>query len=139
MAEEKNNCGDNGQKTTSNWLELLAMWFSIILILAAAGFLVYEGVRPSSPASFRITTEPVRDAEGVHYVPLVVSNTGGQSAHSLRLEVRLDEKAGGKPVEKSQLNVQWVPAGSERRATAAFEHDPAKYDLRVRVQGYEQP
>lgn len=139
MAQEQENNDNDPSQEQSNWLESLVAWLSAALVLAAAGFLVYEGMRPQHPAVFNVRTEAVRQAENAYYVPLFVTNTGTRSAQSLHLEVRLDEKQGGKLVEKSELTLEWVPAHSQRRAVAAFEHDPAKYDLKVRVQGYEEP
>lgn len=118
-------------------LQIAVTWASGLLLLAIVGYLVWEGTRPYTPASFRASVEQVRQVDGRYFVRLEVKNVGGQSVQGLG--VRLELIGDGQPVEDVSSIVDWLPEGSSRELVLILENDPARYQTVVRFEGYLVP
>lgn len=118
-------------------LERIVSWISMLILLAAAGFLVWEGLGTATPPNFRVQTHKTWTARGRHYVQLHVENTGGQSVQNLGLRVALKENS--RTVATSEAQISWLPARSSREAVVIFEEDPRPRRIDVHLLGYETP
>ncbi len=70
-------------------------------------------------------------------VPVTVRNRGGETAQGVRVKVTLELPGGAR--EEAELDVAFVPRGSQRQGWIHFLHSPASGRLTARVAGYEQP
>jgi uncharacterized protein (TIGR02588 family) len=128
---------DGGSKPAESRLQLLVTWLSGLLLLVAVGYLILEGMREYRPASFSHRFESVREAAGRYYLPLRVTNTGGESVQGLVISIEL--RSGPEVIETSTANLDWLPEGSTRRVVMVFEEDPAAYRPVVDYEGYQLP
>lgn len=112
-------------------------WASGLLLLAIVGYLVWEGTRPYTPASFQASVEEVRQLDGHYSVRLKVRNVGGQSVQGLAVVLELIGE--GEPVESVSSVFDWLPEGSSRELVLIVENDPARYRTVVRFEGYLVP
>lgn len=125
------------QEPAPDLLERVVSWISMVVLLGAAGFLVWEGLGTAAPPDFEVQIRKTWTAHGRHYVQLRVKNTGGQSVQNLGLRAALKE--GDRTVETSEAQVSWLPARSSREAVVIFDEDPRPHRLDIRLLGYETP
>lgn len=125
------------QESPPDLLERVVSWISAALVLALAGFFVWESLQQKSPPGIAVQAETPWQREGTYYLPVDVQNTGDLSVQNLRIQGRLMD--GRQVVETTEAKVSWLPAHSTRRVVLAFERDVRTYDLQVRPEGYEQP
>jgi len=111
---------------------------SALLVLGVIGFLLYEGVAsPKKPPDVTIEVDSVQQA-GPGFVALLrARNDGDNTAADVIIEGEL--MADGKPVEKSETMIDYVPAGGQQRAGLYFTRDPRSLELRLRAHGYRDP
>ena len=77
------------QEHAPDLLERIASWISMLLLVSAAGFLVWEGRGDPAPPDFRAQVQKVWTSRSQHYVQLRVENTGGKSVQNLGIQVAL--------------------------------------------------
>ena len=70
-----------------------------------------------------------------YVVDVVASNTGGETAAQVVIE---GELIGGSP-EWREATIDYLPAGSERRAGLVFGADPRTHGLKLRAKGFVEP
>jgi uncharacterized protein (TIGR02588 family) len=119
-----------------NWIEWAVFGAGLLLLLAVAGYLVYEmATGTTTPAQLTVALgEPERT--GDHYmVPVTVENAGETSAENVLVEVSV---AGSEPL-RSMLQLAFVPRGSSSNGWVVFPTQPAAGQLQARVLGYEEP
>lgn len=118
-------------------LQIVITWLSGLLLLAACGYLVWEGMQPTEQASFSAEIESVEEAAGHYYLRLAITNEGGESVQGLGVTVGL--RRGSEPVERANATVDWLPEGSKRSLVLIFEQDPGSFDVVVGFEGYQIP
>lgn len=130
--------GDSGpQGATSRW-EWITGAFSLLLVLGAIGFLLYEEfARPDTPAQIVVTVDTVFGGEQGYVVQIRVSNEGGTTATGLLVRGELKGDTG--VVETAEATIDYVPSRSHRRAGLLFSRDPGRHALEVRPLGYDFP
>ena len=120
-----------------SWLQIAVTWVSGLLLLTVAIYLVWEGTRPFTPASFSADVREVREFEGSHFVRLEVSNVGGQSVQGLGVVLEL--RRGEEVVERASGVLDWLPEGSSRQLVLIVERDPQQFTPVVTYDAYQVP
>lgn len=125
-------------RVEKNRLEWAVFGLGLVLVLATVGFLAWDAATGTgSPPDLLVTLgAPEPRSEG-WAVPVVVRNRGQETAEGARVEVVLELPDGGR--EEAELELAFVPRGSEREGWVQFLHPPASGRLTGRVTGFEQP
>jgi uncharacterized protein (TIGR02588 family) len=118
-------------------MQIVVSWFSGLLLLSVAGYLVWEGTRTQLPAEFSAALGPVRESGERFYLPLRISNYGGESVQGLAVSLELRD--GGSIVERVTTTVDWLPEGSSRRVVLILDEDPRRFRPVVGFEGYQLP
>jgi uncharacterized protein (TIGR02588 family) len=129
----------NGDETqqTSLW-EWAAAALSTVVVLGAIGFMLNEAFTvPSSPPMITVRVDTIVAAGSGYVVEFRAQNSGQTTAAGLTIEGELRSDTG--TVEKSNVTIDYVPAGSHRRGGLLFTHDPARYTLQIQPKGYDRP
>ncbi|MEX2541457.1 MAG: FxLYD domain-containing protein [Trueperaceae bacterium] len=129
---------NGGPLSRESKVQIAVTWLSGLLLLAAAGYLVWEGTRTPAPTEFSGELGAVREAGGRYYLPLLVRNHGDESVQTLGVSVDLldeDESL----VDTSATTVDWLPEGSSRSVVLILDEDPGRYRPEVRFGGYQVP
>ncbi|HWX50458.1 MAG TPA: TIGR02588 family protein [Roseomonas sp.] len=90
-----------------------------------------------APPDIRLRVESVRPAGEGYLVRFEATNMAQSTAATVEIEGRLEE--GGRSVEVSRVQLDYVPRGSRQRGGLWFTRDPAQYRLSLRVLGYQEP
>jgi len=126
------------QREQKNWFEWLVFAISLVLVLALVGYLCRDiWTARSGPPDIEITLSPASKRSGHYVVPVTVTNRGYESAEAVHLEVTLKKKSGEE--ERAEVELQFLPRGSTRRAVVTFESDPAEAEVSARVLGHRRP
>lgn len=110
----------------------------LMFVAVSIGFMLYQAfvVEEFAP-EILIETEAMEPSGTGYLVQIRVTNRGGLVAAGLVVEGIL--KDGADIVETSEITIDHVPAGSERKAGLFFTRDPQGLDLQLRAKGYQQP
>lgn len=125
------------QQDQPDVLERVVSWASALLLVAALGYLIWEGLSERRPPTFAAQVDRVWDTEGRYYVELSVVNNGGESVQNLQFALEL--MRGDSTVVRAPGSLSWVPSHSERRATVILDRDPRAYEVAFVPQHYEFP
>ena len=120
-----------------NAVEWVVLGVSVVGIVVLVGALIIEGLggrRPADPAMEVRTAEARQGAQG-WIVPVTVRNAGDEAAEAVIFEAQAT--VGGNN-EASQLEVDFLPAGTSVDAAFAFTAQPAG-EVTVRLVSYRVP
>lgn len=121
-----------------NWLEWVVLLTSAGVLVALVGFLLVEGIsddgRPPMPVVTLDRSAAYEGADG-WYVPAVVRNEGDQAAEAV--VVRAEGTVEGS-VEEAEVEIDYLPAGSEVEITFGFSAEP-EGEVRTRAIGFRLP
>lgn len=125
-------------RVQKNKLEWIVFAVSLAVVLGTVGLLVQDMIRgESTPPDLVVELgAPLRQAQG-WAVPVTVRNEGGETAEGARIEVTL--AITGRPPERTEIEMAFVPADSRREGFVTFAGDPARGRLSSRVVGFETP
>jgi uncharacterized protein (TIGR02588 family) len=125
-------------KHGTNWLEWTVLAVSAALVLGAAGVLGWEAARgEDGPPVVTVAAGEPRPMAGGWAVPVAVRNRSGATAANVVVEVQLGE---GPAAPRGELQVPFLPKGSERSGWVAFAEPPGPgREPRVRVIGFGKP
>jgi uncharacterized protein (TIGR02588 family) len=129
--------GARRRRVRESRLQIVVSWLAGLLLLGVVGYLVWEGTRTGVPAAFEARIEPVRESEDLYYLPLTVTNTGGESVQGLGVSLELFD--GDTIVERSSATIDWLPEGSSRQVVVILDRDPRRYRPVVGFEGYQVP
>lgn len=120
-------------------LEWIAALLGFVVVAAMSAFLIVEALSSDARLPPLIHVEPVGLTRGgsTYVLEVKVLNSTGQTGAAVNLEGTL--KQGGREVESSNATISYLPGRSNRRAGLVFSRDPRRYDVELRVTGYEQP
>lgn len=121
-----------------NWLEWAALLVSVVAIGAVVVLLVFDGLagagRPAEPI-LMLHADQAREAELGWLLPATASNAGDMAAESVVLEATAE--VGGE-METSELEVAFLPPGSEVKVVFGFSAEPSG-PIEVRLVSYLTP
>lgn len=119
-----------------NWLEWTVFGLSLLLIGVVIGVLGREALSASNtPPLLNVELGSPEQRGDSYMVPITVRNTGDHTAEQVIVEVTLE----GVETETSELDLAYVPRGSQREGWAVFTQDPTQGQLSGRVLAFEQP
>lgn len=125
-------------KVEKNPLEWTVFFVSLAVVLATAGFLVWDAATSRGDApDLRVELGAPRPGSGGFAVPVTVSNRGDETAEGARIEVTLELP--GAPPETAEIEMAFVPRRSQREGVVIFRRDPRQGRLSGRAVGYERP
>lgn len=120
-------------------VEWVSAAIGFAITVAMFGLLALDAVRQPDEAPPSMRAEPVglAAAQGNYVVEFEVRNESGTTAAAVQVEGILRD--GGSDIETSTAALSYVPGGSRQRAGLIFTRDPRKFQLELRVTGYERP
>lgn len=120
--------------------EWISLGIGLAIILALVALVTYDQFSGGNhPPRLRVehhTTDIRRDADA-YYLPIEVTNQGGQAARDVRVRVSLDVVGGERDV--AELLFDYVTGGATAHGTAILRQDPARSGLTVSVVSYVEP
>ena len=126
-------------KLKKNWVEWVVFAVGLVLVLAALGYLVYEGATMGSdPPSLEVRLGAPAERTHNFIVPVSVTNHGDETAEGVTVEVTLESGAGQEPA-RGEITIAFIPRHATREGWVAFQQDPRNARLTARVLGYGKP
>ncbi|MBL0422187.1 hypothetical protein JI739_17700 [Ramlibacter sp. AW1] len=120
-------------------LEWVVAAIGLVGVLASMGVLGWHAWR--SPAEGapepRIEVNRIEPQGGQYLVQLTVRNAGTRAAGDLLVSGELWSQ--DQRVERSEMRLDHLPAGSLARGGLLFSRDPRGLRLQLRAEGYQQP
>ena len=127
----------SGGRATSAWEWVIAA-IGAVLVLGAVTFMLYEALsEPNTSPRIEVSVDTIIETQYGHLVEFRARNHGQQTAAGVLIEGELKGATG--TVEKAQVTIDYVPAGSRRKGGLLFTHDPTRYTLDVRAKAYDRP
>ncbi len=129
---------EQGWAGAASPLEWVVAAASALLVLGAAGFLLWQGSRaPASPPRITVQVDSVVRASSGWLVEFSARNDGTTTAAKLVVEGEL--RGGDGEAETSEATLDYVPARGSERGGLYFTRDPRRGRLTLRPLGYERP
>lgn len=131
-----------GQRKQEEHPPSVAEWaaaaLGLALVLGSLGVLGWEVLdKDDGPPAISFEVQGIEPSSGGFVVTFAVFNSGPQTAAGLHVSGTL--KAGGKEVERSEVELDYVPSQSSRRSGFFFTRDPRRLQLELRAEGYRPP
>jgi uncharacterized protein (TIGR02588 family) len=118
--------------------EWIAAALGLAIVLIAIAFLSYQAIHGASlPPEITVAVRSIEPQQSGYLVQARVINTGRATASQLIVEGTLMTTTGEE--QRSQVTLDYLPGGSERRAGLFFTTDPRKGKLQIRAIGYQDP
>lgn len=119
-------------------LEWILGLLGLALLVAAIGYLTYQGLRnPSKPGPVVVTVLDIQPVGNAHVVKFSVRNEGHENLSHLHLVARLSD--GDREIESAEAFIDYLPARSEQRGGVYLKNDPREHTLRIDPAGYMEP
>ena len=127
-----------GQEAPPTVWEWLAAGVGLVLLLASMGLLLVDHWRGDDAPPFpQVTVVDVQPQDARYLVRVRVANRSGGTAAALRLEGEL--RRGDAVVERSELELDYLPGHSTREGGMFFTHDPRSLQLVLQARSYQEP
>lgn len=139
MNEDNNDNNYHEVIDQKNLLEWTVFWVSLLLVVSIFGYLGYQAYsfKPSSP-ELQVEVKPDPTEQQPNRYHVLVRNKGGETATTVLVELELKEE--GKPVEKIDLQMMFVPQESSREGWANFTRKPTtEKNVSAHVVSYQKP
>ena len=118
--------------------EWIAGGLSARVVLALIGYRLGEGwKRPDRPPEIVVRADSVLAQEGGFLVTFTARNEGHETAAGVTVRGTLLRDTTS--VEESEVTIDFVPIGSERRSGLLFRNDPRTHSLELAVTGFDLP
>lgn len=120
-----------------------AEWFTFsiasLILAIIIGLVCYDWfTRKADPPTLSVTPSgPVRPAPGQFYVPFTVTNTGGETAETIRVVAELSVK--GEVVEDTEQEIDFLAKSEKEEGAFVFSRNPREGELTLRVASYKLP
>lgn len=126
-----------GEAPPSFW-EWVAAAVGLVLLLGSIAFLLHDAWSgdggPPEPGIRILAIEP---QEGRFLVRVRVSNLSRETAAALRVQGEL--RRGGELVERSEMELDYLPGRSSREGGLFFREDPRALQLMLSARSYQNP
>lgn len=130
--EQGKQMGDEQKRDTGRKIaEWVTMSVSSLLLLAVAGYLVYEGLKDKSPYAapdLQFFYDEVRQVGGQYVLPVEVRNEGDRTLQQFKGEVS-GKDAQGKEI-KREFTIDYFGEHTSRRLFLPFESNPRELYLK---------
>ena len=111
--------------------------FILATVVGLVGYTWLDEQQQQPPLLSVLNTEPIRAAKGQFYVPITVTNSGGDTAESVHVLAEL--RIGGTIVETGTLEIDFLSSKEEAEGAFIFSRDPRQGQLSLRVASYKLP
>lgn len=126
--------GDEEGRTPAEWVTL---GVSCLILAVVVALIAVQAVRTSEPAAPTARVSgPVREAGGLHHVPVRLANEGDDTAANVVVSAEL--VVDGETTTAEQT-VDFLAGGAHEDLVFVFEDDPDAGELSVTVTGYAAP
>lgn len=122
-----------------NVLEWVVFTFSLTLILALFGYLIYQTIHyePGSP-DLVVEFKPDPSSHAPYRYHLTIHNYGQETAQEVQIELVLEKD--GKQLELATINLPFAPKESQREGWVNFTNNPEEAErVYSRVVSYKKP
>lgn len=134
MAEQDDHGGEKSEQG-SLVIEWVVGWASAVLLTCLIGYLVFLGlVEQAQTPDLRLATRQVVETDTGFNLTFGLSNHSRKSVAQVEVEATAENLQ-----QPLTATFDYVPAGSERRATFVFPDDPRDAGLSLKVTGYQEP
>jgi uncharacterized protein (TIGR02588 family) len=141
VAENKRSRGSTRDSAASRHrVEWIVGSIGLVIVLGVVVFLVVQWLQVTFnplPLSFSFRVISIDRAGDRHVVKFKVLNQGTSTVAALLVEGSLVQ--GGKVIETSEANFDYVPSRSEREGGLLFANDPRAFRLTLQPKGYSLP
>nr|WP_295838752.1 TIGR02588 family protein [uncultured Azospirillum sp.] len=120
-------------------LEWVVAGLGALLIAAMIVYMVQYALKEHSsvPGEMDVTVMEMRTGGHGHTVRFRIRNQTAATAATLIVHGEL--RSGDRVVETAEAQFDYLPPYSERFGGLIFQHDPARYELRIVPTGYSEP
>ena len=107
-----------------------------LMLAAGVAFLVHDGLtNDQGPGAVVATVTKVTQVGDAYVVEVVLENEGGETLSDLQLGAHvMDDKS---ELESVAVAIDYLPGHSTRKAGLYLRHDPRRYRLEIRAEGYQ--
>lgn len=143
MAHDDKHAGGQGQAPEREGPPPLLEWvvaaLGLVLVLASVGVLGWHALKSPGEGAPAIAIEvrSIKPQGGSYLVEVRVRNTGESAAADLHIAGEL--WSGDRQLQRSELVLDHLPAGSSRQAGFFFSQDPRGHRLELRAEGFQRP
>lgn len=134
--QERDGPERNRRDRAADWSSLTV---SAVIVLLLVGLVGYQYAADSDQPAI-IVAEPkieeVREADGVYYLPVEVTNHGGKTVESVTVSLSLQTPSGQ---ETSDFQLQFLAGDEIQTGTVVFQEDPTQGGLTVGPISYVRP
>lgn len=131
MSDSSNN------RTTAERITLAVSALILIGIIGLAAWSSYRVGDDVAVISIEAHLENVREHEGMFYLPVTISNTGGQTAQEVSVSAELETEGGD--TETAEVTIAFLAGGEHESAQLIFSTDPSEGELKLRPASYVHP
>lgn len=127
----------SSERTTA---ERVTFVISSLILATIVGLAIWAGIRTGddSPTfEIQIHWEAIRETNTGYYVPITVSNSGGETAQDVTIMGELD--VGATTPETAEVTFMFMAGGETEQAELVFASDPRLGDLVVRPSSFVVP
>lgn len=133
----KKQTSDKDDKNRTGVLEKIFTIFSVVLLLAIAGYLVKQSFTPETPPAFKVDTEKPAPQGRFQSLTVRVRNIGSRTAKAVNVQAEAPTPDGEKA--EAEATLDWLPGHSTRKVTLIFPGDADTSATEAEVVGYEEP
>lgn len=129
---------DRQKSQPTPWPEWITGLLGLAFVIGTLGILLHRGLTAEgTPPDIAVRIEAIVDQSSGHLVTFVAQNRGDETGSNVRVsgELRRD----GSVVERSSVDFDFVPTGSEQRGGLFFRTDPRQGELILGAEGYAEP
>lgn len=130
---------ENHRDDQKNIMEWIVFSFSLTLVVALFGYLIYQTIHyePGSP-DLLVTYKPDPSSHAPYRYHLTIQNYGQETAQEVQVELILEKE--GNQLEMAAITLPFAPKQSKREGWVNFSKNPEEADtVYSRVVGYKRP
>lgn len=127
----------SSDRTTAERVTLLV---SSLVLVGLVSLVVWANARTGdAPPDIRVEAhiEQVRESETGYYVPITITNTGGNTAQNATVTGELTLSDGS--TESGDVTIDFLAGGETEQATLVFSQDPSEGELTLMPVSYQIP
>lgn len=127
----------SASRSIAEWVTLAVSSLLVLGLVTLTSYLYLTA--PTDPAAMTVHPQlsEVYQSGDRFYVPIAVTNTGGQTAEEVRVRVALTDAAG--IAESAEFQVQFLAGGGVGRGVVSFSGDPRTGRLAAAVVSFLEP
>ena len=126
-----------GRKNVKNALEWAVFAISCLLVVTTLVILTMDAATVGkTPAKITVQPGQAYLENGRLWVPLEITNSGGQAAARIEVEASRPSQGGEAP---AAFSIDYLPRGATRKGQVSFPDIKVESPVEVRVISYQEP